>query len=116
MDPGRRLVIPLLALIAMNPVAVRPVSGTAAQPAAAAPIDPARSHVGFTVTKLGYSDVEGMFRDFEVNIHYDARRPELSSVRWKVRVASVKTDAANRDSSLLAAEYFDAARYPELRF
>lgn len=79
-------------------------------------LDPARSHVGFTVTKLGFSDVEGEFTDFAGDVRYDPARPDNSSIRWRVRVASVKTDAANRDRSLQSREYFDAANYPELRF
>ena len=71
-----------LAVIAVYPAATEPAGYSAAQPAAAASIDPARSRVGFTVTKLGYSDVEGAFRDFDVGLHYDPERPERSSVRW----------------------------------
>jgi len=105
-----------LALIAVAPAITEPAIDSAAQPSAAASIDPARSHVGFTVTKLGFSDVEGSFKDFEVDLRYDPERPERSSVRWRVRVASVKTDAANRDRALQSVEYFDAAQHPELTF
>ncbi len=79
-------------------------------------LDPVRSHVGFTVTKLGFSDVHGEFRDFSGDVRYDPLRPENSSIRWRVGVASVRTDAADRDSSLQAPEYFDAARFPHLTF
>lgn len=79
-------------------------------------LDPARSHVGFTVTKFGFSDVEGEFADFAGEVRHDPVRPENSSIRWRVRVASVKTDAANRDSSLQSPEYFDTARHPHLTF
>ena len=79
-------------------------------------IDPARSEIRFTVTKLGFSDVTGVFRESEGQIHYDQDRPQASRVQWRVRVASVKTDAANRDSSLQQREYFDAAQYPYLEF
>lgn len=85
-------------------------------PAGAWTLDPVRSHVGFTVTKLGFSDVHGEFRDFRGDVRYDPLRPENSSIRWRVGVASVKTDAADRDSSLQAPEYFDAARFPHLTF
>src|SRR5262245_41427071 len=90
----------------------------AASPATAAewPIDRAHSRVTFTVTKWGFVDVEGRFLDFSGTILYDAARPELSRVDWRVRVASVETGAVNRDKSLLEPEYFDAARHPELRF
>jgi polyisoprenoid-binding protein YceI len=79
-------------------------------------IDPAHSDVRFTVTKLGFHDVTGVFRESEGEIHYDPDRPEASSVQWRVRVASVLTDAPDRDSSLQQREYFDAARHPFLEF
>lgn len=79
-------------------------------------IDPARSEVRFTVTKLGFSDVTGTFRESTGDIRYDAADPGASAIRWRVRVASVLTDARNRDASLQAPEYFDAARHPELIF
>jgi len=89
-------------------------------PPAAAPgawhIDPAHSRVSFTVTKWGFVEVEGRFYDFSGSVAYDPARPERSRVDWRVRVASVRTGAANRDEALQQAEYFDAARFPEIRF
>lgn len=79
-------------------------------------LDPERSEVRFTVTKLGFSDVTGVFRAFSGDVHYDEAQPENSSVRWRVRVASVETGERDRDSSLQSPEYFDAARNPELSF
>ena len=79
-------------------------------------IDPARSEVRFTITKLGFEDVTGVFRQSEGDIHYDAANPARSSIQWRVRVASVLTDASNRDSTLQAPEYFDANRHPQLSF
>lgn len=79
-------------------------------------IDPGRSMVEFTVTKLGFADVPGRFTDFGGTVRYDPARPGNSSVEWRVRVASVATDAANRDRTLQAPEYFDARRHPELAF
>ena len=79
-------------------------------------IDPASSEIRFTVTKLGFSDVTGVFRESEGEIQFDEDRPDASRVRWRVRVASVLTDASNRDRSLQQAEYFDAARHPYLEF
>lgn len=79
-------------------------------------IDGAKSEARFTVTKLGFADVTGVFRESEGEIHYDPGRPEASRVWWRVRVASVVTDAANRDATLQDPEYFDARRHPFLHF
>lgn len=79
-------------------------------------IDPARSVVQFTVTKLGYEDVTGRFLDFSGVVRYDKADPSNSSVEWRVRVESVKTDARNRDESLRQADYFGTSRHPEMTF
>ena len=106
--------LPLTALLSFVPATERvavegPPSGTWA-------LDPRRSVVQFTVTKLGFEDVTGTFTDFSGIVRYDAANPSNSSVQWRVRVESVKTDARNRDQSLQQAEYFDAARHPEMTF
>ena len=79
-------------------------------------IDGARSDVRFTVTKLGFEDVTGIFHESEGTIQYDADRPERSHIDWRIKVASVTTEATNRDKTLQAPEYFDAARHPYLSF
>jgi len=79
-------------------------------------IDPSRSEVRFTVTKLGFSDVTGTFRESEGMIRYDPARPDASEIAWKVRAASVLTDASDRDSALRGEPYFHTARHPFLVF
>lgn len=79
-------------------------------------IDGPRSDARFTVTKLGFEDVTGVFRESEGEIQYDPDHPEASRVLWRIRVASVITDATNRDETLQGPEYFDAARHPFLQF
>ena len=80
------------------------------------PLDRAHSRVTFTVTKWGFAEVEGRFHDFEGAIAYDAERPEASHIDWRVKIASVETGESKRDATLLLPEYFDTARYPEMRF
>ena len=79
-------------------------------------IDRTQSRISFMVTKWGFLDVEGSFRDFDGTVVYDQQRPEASRIDWRVKVASVKTDEPNCDQSLQQSEYFDAARFPELTF
>lgn len=109
-----------LRLAAATIAAALLVPGTTglATPAAPDPlvIDRAQSRVSFTVTKWGFLEVEGAFRDFGGTVVYDLQRPEASRIDWRVKVASVKTDEPNRDQSLQQSEYFDAARFPELTF
>ena len=79
-------------------------------------IDASRSVAQFTVTKLGFEDVVGTFRESWGEIRWLPSAPEAGYIRWHVKVASVVTDATNRDRALQSPEYFDAARFPELIF
>ena len=85
-------------------------------PAGTWQIDPARSEVRFTVRKLGFEDVTGVFRESEGEIRYDPAQPAASAIRWRVRVASVLTDASTRDRTLQGEDYFEADRHPYLSF
>lgn len=80
------------------------------------PIDPVRSEVRFTVTRVGMTDVTGIFRESAGEIRWDPSEPEASSVWWRIKVASVLTDEPNRDSTLQNREYFDSGRHPDLIF
>lgn len=91
-------------------------SGNDGPPTGTWQLDPARSTVRFTVTKLGFADVTGQFLDFSGTVRHDTANPHNSSVQWTVKVASVKTDEHRRDQTLRAPEYFDAHRFPEMSF
>jgi polyisoprenoid-binding protein YceI len=90
--------------------------GRAASGSPAWPLDHAHSRVTFTVTKWGFVDVEGRFKAFSGELEYDPAHPEGARIDWRVEIASVDTGETNRDKALQGEEYFDAARYPEMRF
>jgi polyisoprenoid-binding protein YceI len=108
--------LPIVAFLAAEPVVQAPVQAAATSSEARLAIDSGRSEMRFTVTKLGFSDVTGVFRESAGEIAYDPAEPSRSSVHWRARVSSVLTDAANRDQALQGREYFDAARCPEISF
>jgi polyisoprenoid-binding protein YceI len=84
--------------------------------AATWPLDRQKSSVTFAVTKLHMERVTGTFDDFDGEVQYDPAVPERASIRWRVRVGSVKTGATQRDRNLQTADFFDAERFPELTF
>jgi polyisoprenoid-binding protein YceI len=99
--------------IALALLLFRP-DGQAAEPGWV--IDKAHSRVTFTVTKWGFDEIEGRFHDFAGTMAFDEQHPERSRVDWRIRIASVQTGATKRDESLQGSDYFDAARFPEMRF
>ena len=78
-------------------------------------VDVGHSAVLFAVRHLGLSRVRGIFGAFEGVVEI-ADRPEASSVRVDVDVASVDTRLAPRDERLRGEDFFDAARHPTMTF
>ncbi len=79
-------------------------------------IDAAHSGVHFTVRHMVVSKVRGKFGRFSGTITYDAARPAASSVVATIDVSSIDTGVEQRDGHLKSADFFDAARFPEMTF
>ena len=78
--------------------------------------DKMHSKVGFTITHLMVSDVDGIFKDFTCTI--EAGKPDFSDAKFQLTVntASVNTDNDYRDKDLKSANYFDVAKFPTMTF
>lgn len=79
-------------------------------------IDPAHSHVGFSVRHMVVSNVRGQFNDVAGTIELDERDITRSKVDVVVKTASIDTNNERRDTHLRSADFFEVERYPELRF
>lgn len=73
------------------------------------------SSVSFTIRHF-VTWVPGRFRDFSAIVRYDPQTPARSSVEFRVKAASISTDNDDRDAHLRSADFFDAARFPDLSF
>lgn len=78
--------------------------------------DKMHSKIGFTITHLMVSDVDGIFKDFTCTI--TASKPDFSDAKFQLTVntASVNTDVDYRDNDLRSANYFDVTKFPTLTF
>ena len=79
-------------------------------------VDSAHSKIGFSVTHLQLSEVEGRFNDFSGKFDWNADNPASSSLTFTAKTDSVNTDNAKRDSHLKNDDFFAADKYPELKF
>ena len=84
-------------------------------PAGTWKVDPAHSSVAFEVHMM-ISTVRGHFREFEGTLEAADDDPADSRARGSVKVASIDTGNAERDQHLRSPDFFDADRYPEIRF
>jgi len=107
-----------LAVLTLVLLAVTALPGTAAVPAAATGtwnVDKVHSEIGFLVRHF-VSKVRGGFTDFTGTIKIDAEKPETSSVEFTIKVASINTNEPKRDAHLKSPDFFDAEKFPEIRF
>ena len=78
-------------------------------------IDTSHSKIGFEVNHF-FTPVEGFFNDYKGELNFDEADLDGSSVNFTVQVASVKTDSEKRDNHLQSGDFFNAEKYPEMKF
>lgn len=79
-------------------------------------IDPAHSHIAFTVRHMMISKVRGGFESFDGTIAFNANEPELTTVDVTINAASISTRNEDRDNHLRSADFLDAESHPHIRF
>lgn len=79
-------------------------------------IDKAHSNVKFAVTHLIVSEVEGSFKLFDGSI--DNAKPDFSDakINFTVDVNSLNTDNDMRDKHLKSDDFFNAEKFPAIKF
>lgn len=78
-------------------------------------IDPGHSAVGFSIRHF-VAKVPGKFTKFSGTITVDRDNLANSSAEATIDVASVNTDNQKRDDHLRNPDFFDAAKYPTMKF
>lgn len=91
------------------------VSSTAFAAFSALKLDPVHSKVSFTAETVLF-DVDGEFGEFTVNIEGDPSKPATVRIEASIDVASLDTQNTKRDNHLKSPDFFDAAKYPKIRF
>lgn len=79
-------------------------------------IEPSHTRVQFSVSHMGFSDWYGDFAGTTGTLVLDPKALAATRLDITIPVASVTTTNAKLDAELKAAEWFDAARYPTIRF
>jgi len=79
-------------------------------------VDPVHSQIGFSVTHLGLSTVSGRFTNYTAHVVLDKSVMTSLSAEATIQVASVDTSVDKRDEHLRSPDFFDAAKFPEIRF
>ena len=78
-------------------------------------IDSAHTKVGFEISHLVISTVEGRFNTYTGSVEM-GKKIEESKINASIEIASVDTGNADRDKHLKSPDFFDAQKFPKMTF
>jgi polyisoprenoid-binding protein YceI len=79
-------------------------------------VDKAQAKLGFTITHMMVSDVEGWFKSFDAKITSTKDDFSDAVVELTADVSSINTDNDQRDKHLKSPDFFDVEKYPTITF
>ena len=79
-------------------------------------IDPNHSAADFSVRHMMISTVRGEFTGIAGTVIYDPKDPAHDSVEVTIDCTTVNTGVSKRDAQLKSPDFFDVARYPQMKF
>ncbi len=96
--------------------AVSLMTGFSAQAADKYVFDKEHTNILFYVNHLGFSEMVGMFRDYDGYFMFDEKKPEESKVEITLRPSGIRTSSEKLDEHLQAADWFNTEKYPTITF
>jgi polyisoprenoid-binding protein YceI len=78
--------------------------------------DKVHSSVTFSVRHMVISNVSGNFKDFSVVLKSEKEDFSDATVEGTIQVASISTDNDTRDKHLKSDDFFNAEKFPEIKF
>src|SRR6185503_4878103 len=79
-------------------------------------LDSSHTNVGFSVSHLVVSSVDGRFKEATASIKLDDADLTKSQVSVDINATSIDTGDAKRDEHLKSPDFFDAKKFPKLTF
>lgn len=90
------------------------INGVAAQTTWKA--DKAHSKIDFSVTHMVIAEVDGRFTDFDATLTASKDDFSDAKITATIKTASITTDNDFRDKHLRSDDFFNAGKYPEIKF
>ena len=91
------------------------VSTSQAQLAKEWTLDKAHTSVTFTV-KHFFTNVNGNFTDYQGSFYFDPDKLSAGKFSFSIPVSSINTNNKKRDADLISDNFFNAEKYPEIKF
>ncbi len=112
----KTIAISILALAVASPLLAQATRDTATVQAGSYKTDPNHALVQFEVNHLGFTQFFGTFPAATGTLSLDPKNIGASKLDVSVPVERVSTTNAKLDDELRSADWFDAAKYPTIRF
>lgn len=97
-------------------VAIAGLSFTTPQTPVTWKLDPVHSSINFSATHMVVSEVTGSFKKFDGVITSKDDNFTDTQVEFTIDVNSISTDNEKRDEHLKSDDFFNAAKYPHIKF
>ncbi len=79
-------------------------------------IDKAHSQIGFSVSHLVISEVNGKFDEFDAKVTSKSEDFVGANVEFTAKVSTINTDNEQRDTHLKSEDFFNVEKFPEVKF
>ncbi|MEQ1586556.1 MAG: YceI family protein [Cyclobacteriaceae bacterium] len=79
-------------------------------------IDKGHTNIQFNVTHMVVAEVNGSFKDFDGSVVSKSDDFNGAEVEFTVKTASVNTANENRDNHLKSDDFFNAEKFPDIKF
>jgi polyisoprenoid-binding protein YceI len=79
-------------------------------------LDKAHSSVGFTITHLSISDIDGAFKTFDASLTSSKEDFSDANFEFSADVNTIDTDNDKRDGHLKSPDFFDASKFATIVF
>lgn len=79
-------------------------------------IDSTHSEVAFKVKHMMISTVTGYFSEFDASVQSDGDDFKNAKIAFSAKIDSVNTKNSDRDAHLKSDDFFNAEKYPEMKF
>lgn len=79
-------------------------------------LDKSHSQVGFSVTHLVITEVDGYFKDYDAKVVTKGDDFSTATIDFTVNTSSIFTDNEGRDKHLRSDDFFNAEKYPQMTF
>ena len=79
-------------------------------------LDPMHSEINFKVKHMMIANVTGGFTKFDVNATTEGDEFSKAKINFTADINSINTNNEQRDGHLKSADFFDAEKFPQIKF